>query len=127
MIVEEMTKCGVSANQDDLLERRTEAAFLEQPEQALNRNIHHVVGSFLAGRAVQHVSNASHGLSHDFPIRHAALHNYQALVRIEKPVVTQRAHTSVAQGLHPENSTDRVRTHFACRTGNEEASHWFCQ
>src|ERR1700730_2033618 len=104
MFVEEMTECGISANQDDLLERRTEAAFLEQPEQALNRNINHVVGSFLAGRAVQHVSNALHGLSHDFPIRDAASHNSQALVRIEEPVVTQCANTCVAPGLQLENS-----------------------
>ena len=57
----------------------------EHPSIRQSANAHasdqHFVGRFLAGGAVQYVSDALHSLAHHFPIGDAAAHNFNAFVR----------------------------------------------
>ena len=50
--IDEMADAGIAADQDELLEGRADAAGLQQPEQALDRHVHDLIGRFLAGRQV---------------------------------------------------------------------------
>ena len=64
MGIEEMSQGSVATNENDLLERRTGAAVFQQPEQALHGHIDDIVWRFLAGRAMEHMSNTGYGLVH---------------------------------------------------------------
>lgn len=52
MRIKEMADGTIAAQQNELLERGTDAALFEEPEQALYGDVHNVFGSFLAGCAV---------------------------------------------------------------------------
>src|SRR5215469_14708769 len=56
--VEEMPHPGVPADEDELPERRAGPAGLQQPEQALDRDVDDGLGCLLAGRQVQDVRHA---------------------------------------------------------------------
>ena len=57
--VEKMADPGIAADQDELARGRAGAEFLEQPEQALDRDVHDVVGGFLAGGEMHDVGDAA--------------------------------------------------------------------
>ena len=88
MRVEKMSQGSIAADQDDLFESRAAAGLFQQPEQTLDRDIHHIVGSFLTGGAMQYVRNALDGCMHNGPIRDAALDNLQPGSGLQVPVVT---------------------------------------
>jgi hypothetical protein len=80
---------AVAADQNDLMERRTDAALFEQPEQTFDRDIHHIVGSFFAGCEVQDVRDSVHGLAHQASIRDAAANDFDASAWFQKAVMTK--------------------------------------
>jgi hypothetical protein len=73
--IEEVPQGSVAANEDDLPKRRTGAAGLQQPEQALHGYIDDIVRRFLACRAMEHMSDSGHGFVHDSAIRNASVHD----------------------------------------------------
>ena len=79
---------GIAANQDELLEGRAGAALLQQPEQAFDRDIHYLVGTFLAGGAMHNVRHALHGRLHHRPIGDASPNYFQSLFGRQNAVVT---------------------------------------
>src|SRR5208337_4796876 len=68
MRIEKMANRAIAAEQDDLLESRACAALFKEPEKPLHANVDNVVRGFLARSAVQHMSDAVHGLSRDTTI-----------------------------------------------------------
>ena len=58
--VEEMADPGIAADEDELPRRRAGAELLEQPEKALDGDVHDVVGGFLAGREMDDMGDAAH-------------------------------------------------------------------
>ena len=58
--IEEVADAGVAADQDELARGLALAELLEQPEQPLHRDVHHVVGRLLAGREMDDMGDAIH-------------------------------------------------------------------
>ena len=113
MTIEKVSHGGVAANQNNLLERRTAAALFQQPEQALDGDVHDLVRSLLAGRAMQNMSDAAHGPAHCFAIGDASLRNFQARPRLQNPVMTEGTNPYVAVVVRAENSIDEMAAYFA--------------
>ncbi len=111
--IEEMAQGSVAANEDDLLKRGTGAAGLQQPEQALHGHIDDIVWRFLAGRAMEHMSNTGYGLVHDSTIRNASLHNLHPRARMQNAIVTQSADAYAGVLVGAENSINEVAAYFA--------------
>jgi hypothetical protein len=88
MRIEKMPQGSIAADQDDLSEGRTGAALFQKPEETLDRNIHHVMGSFFAGGAMQNVCNFLQGGVHDRAIRDTSLDYLQPIRGGQKPFMT---------------------------------------
>ena len=54
----------------------------------LTVDVHHVIGSFLAGGAVQNVGDSLHGRVHNRAVRDRSAHDFQVLLRLQHPVMT---------------------------------------
>ena len=119
--IEKMPESSVTANENDLLEIRTGAALFQQPEQALDRNIHHIVGAFLTGRAMQNVSDTSHGRVHNSSVRNTSADHLDALIRLQKAVMTQRANCRIRVVL--QNAVNEMAANFSRGSGNQNALH----
>ena len=116
-----MPQSSIAADQDDLSEGRAGAALFQQPEQALDRNIHHVLGSFLAGGAMQNVRDLLHGGAHSRPIRDASLDYIHPIFGLQKAVMTQRTNTHILIRL--QNARNEMAPHFAGSSGHQDALH----
>src|SRR5271165_2449990 len=119
--IKEMPESRISADQDDLLERIAEPALLQQPEKAFDRDIDHVICGFLAGRAMDHMSNPAHRSPHRFPVRDISGYDLQPFTRLRAAVVAQRAYRNVRAVV--EHTPDEMTTYFACCTGHKDSLH----
>jgi hypothetical protein len=70
-----MAHARVATDQDELPQRRTRARLFQQPEQALDRDVHDRLWRFLASREMQHVRHARHRLDRDRAIADRAAHH----------------------------------------------------
>jgi hypothetical protein len=119
--VEKVPHGGIPADQYDLLEGRTAAALLEQPEKALHGYVHDIVGSLLAGGAMEHVRDSLHGLAHCMVIGNASLHDFQARTRLQEAVVAQGTDAQVAVVVRPKNSVNEMAPDFAGSARDQDA------
>ena len=87
--IKEMAHRAIAAEQDELFEGRADAALFQQPEKTFDRHVDHIVGRFLAGRTMDDVRNAGHGLAHGIAVGNISLKNFQSRSRFKQPVVTQ--------------------------------------
>ena len=95
MRVEEMSHCGVTADQDELTEGLVCTAFLQEPEQTFDRNVHDLFRGFLAGGQVNHVGDAFHGFPNKFSIGNVSRNDFKPGPFFEKTVVAQGSHGSM--------------------------------
>ena len=81
MRVVEVPHGGIPAHQQELAQRRARAAFLQQPEHALDGDVHHFVGRFLAGGQVQDVRGTFDSAPHVVTVLDGSRRDLQAWMR----------------------------------------------
>ena len=89
--IEEVSHRGVAADQNYLLKSTAGAAFFEQPEQALHRDIDHIVGGFLACGAVNDVSDSFHRRPDRLAVGNISLHNFKPPQWFGNAVMAERS------------------------------------
>ena len=95
MRVKEMSHRRVTADQDELTEGVVCTAFLQEPEQTFDRNVHDLFRGFLAGGQVNHVGDAFHGFPNKFSVGNVSRNDFKPDLFFEKTVVAQGSHGSM--------------------------------
>lgn len=123
--IEEMTDGAIATDQNKLAERLAGAALFEQPEEAFDGDIDHVIGCFFAGRAMNDVGDAGHGAADDVAVGDIAGDDFEAIVGIKRAIVAEGANRDVAEVIVIliEGAMDEIGTDFAGRAGNKDAFH----
>src|SRR5271168_376951 len=118
-----MSECCISSDQNDLPKRTAEAAFFQKPEESFDGHIHNAVGSLLAGRAMNDMSNVGHGRAHRVPVRDTSRHNLKPLARFRQALVTESANRYIAMVFGLKDAMDKMGTHFAGRASHQDVLH----
>jgi hypothetical protein len=126
MRVVEVAHRRVGADEDELAEGGTRAAALEQPEQALDRDVHGIVGSLLAGGQVQHMRHALEGALHGRTVLHRAVHRFDPLRCWQRALVTEGAHAPLREPGVPDHAVDEGAADLAGRAGDEDERRGEC-
>ena len=123
--VEEMPHPGVPADQDELPEHRARPAGLQQPEQALDRDIDDGLGCLLAGGQVQDVRHPVHRRLDGRALVDRSGHDLQPRTRLQDAVMAQRPDREPGQALIAgcEQPADERLPDLARRAGNQNPLH----
>ena len=70
---------------------------------------------------MQNVGDSLHGRAHGSTVGNTSADHLEALVRLQKPVMTQRANCRIRVGL--QNAVDEMAADFAGGSGNQNALH----
>jgi len=126
MGIEEMPQCGVPSNEDELIKRAASSTLFQQPKQSFDRNIHHLVGSFFAGRAMNDVSDSLHCGAHRFAISDVSLYDLDPLMWLGNPIVAEGANGNVFVTGRVKDPVNEMSAYLACCPGYKYLFHsWF--
>ena len=118
--VEEVADRRVAADQDELARGRGFAEGLEQPEQAFDRDVHHIVGRLLAGGEVEDVGDIGHRRLGRGAIGKAAAHDVDPRRRFERSAMAEGAQAGGGETLVGEEPPNEMAAHLTRRPGDEQ-------
>ena len=113
MRVEEMTHCRVTADQDELTEGLFCTAFLQEPEQTFDRDVHDLFRGFFACGQMNHVGDAFHGFVYKVSIGNVSRNDFKAGSLLEKPIMTQGSNASMRKPLLLEETLQKPGSDLA--------------
>ena len=73
-------------------------ALFQEPEEALDRDIHDLFRRFLDMGHVHHMGNSLHAHARGFSLRKIALHDFEPRLRRQRAVVAQGADCAMVEG-----------------------------
>jgi len=121
--VEEMSEGSVSSDENELPKRVAGARLLQQPEQSFHCDIHHLVGSFLAGRAMNDVCDPLHCGAHGLAVGDVSFYDFNSLMRIGNSVVAKGPNDNPFMGGGVQDAVNKMSANLACRAGYQDVFH----
>ena len=113
MRVKEMSHCRVTADQDELTEGLVCTAFLQEPEQTFDRDVHDLFRGFFACGQMNHVGDAFHGFVYKVSIGNVSRNDFKAGSLLEKPIMTQGSNASMRKPLLLEETLQKPGSDLA--------------
>ena len=118
-----MSQRGVPSNQNNLFERAARAAFLEQPKEAFNGDIDHILDRFLAGRTMNHVGDTVHCFPYRAAISDVSSDGFEPRVRSRNAVMTEGPNGYVLIVLGPQNTASELGADLASGSRYQNVLH----
>jgi hypothetical protein len=117
--VKEMPHRGVPADQNELTKGFAGTAFLQEPKQTLDRDIHYFFRGLLAGGQVDDMGDALHCFANQFAIGNATGNYLQSGGFLKESIVAQGSGRSFRKPIVHKKTLEETRSYLTSRASNE--------